>query len=102
MLAGSQADLVISDMAPNITGMRAVDQPGSMYLVELAVDLSQQVLRKGGGMVLKIFQGAGFQEMVRDLHHCYERVVIRKPAASRPRSRETYIVAQNFRGAGAD
>jgi len=102
MLAGRQVDLVISDMAPNITGMRAVDQPGSMYLVELAADLSCQVLRKGGGMLLKAFQGTGFQEMVRDLHHGYERVVIRKPAASRASSRETYIVAQNFQCAGVD
>ena len=98
LLAGRSVDLVISDMAPNITGVRAVDQPGSMYLVELAVELSIQVMHEGGGMLLKVFQGAGFQEVVRDLHQHYERVVIRKPDASRARSRETYIVAQNFRG----
>ncbi|MFQ5487979.1 MAG: 23S rRNA (uridine(2552)-2'-O)-methyltransferase RlmE [Gammaproteobacteria bacterium] len=96
-LAGRPVDLVISDMAPNISGMRAVDQPRSMYLVELAVDFSKEVLREGGGLVTKTFQGAGFQELVRDLHRSYEKVVTRKPQASRARSRETYIVARGFR-----
>jgi len=96
-LAGRPVDLVISDMAPNISGMRAVDQPRSMYLVELAADFSKEVLRGGGGLVTKALQGAGFQELVRDLHRSYDKVVTRKPLASRARSRESYIVARGFR-----
>ena len=96
-LAGRPVDLVISDMAPNISGMRAVDQPRSMYLVELAADFSKEVLREGGCLVTKAFQGAGFQELVRDLHRRYEKVATRKPQASRARSRETYILARGFR-----
>ena len=96
-LAGRPVDLVISDMAPNISGMRAVDQPRAMYLVELAVDFAKAVVRPGGALVAKVFQGAGFQELVRDLHRSHEKVVTRKPQASRARSRETYIVARGFR-----
>ncbi len=96
-LAGRPVDLVISDMAPNISGMRAVDQPRSMYLVELASDFSKEVLREGGCLVTKAFQGAGFQELVRDLHRSFEKVATRKPQASRARSRETYLLARGFR-----
>ena len=95
-LAGTGVDLVISDMAPNISGMRAVDQPRAMYLIELAVDFSLQVGRPGSALVAKAFQGAGFQELVRDLHQRYDKVVVRKPKASRPRSPEVYIVARGL------
>ena len=90
-------DLVISDMAPNMSGMNAVDQPRSMYLVELALDMARQVLRPGGGFVTKVFQGEGFDELMRDARSSFGKVLTRKPAASRPRSREVYLVARDFR-----
>lgn len=91
------ADLVISDMAPNISGMRAVDQPKAMYLVELALDLAQQILKPGGNFVAKVFHGEGFDEYMRLVKGSFERVVTRKPDASRPRSREVYIVAKGLK-----
>jgi 23S rRNA (uridine2552-2'-O)-methyltransferase len=90
-------DLVISDMAPNMSGMSAVDQPRSMYLVELALDLARQVLRPGGAFVCKLFQGEGFDELLRDARSSFGKVLTRKPAASRPRSREVYLVARDYR-----
>ncbi len=86
-------DLVMSDMAPNISGMGAVDQPRAMYLVELAVDFARQHLRAGGTFVAKVFQGEGFDALVQDLRRDFGRVAVRKPKASRPRSREVYLVA---------
>ncbi|MBN8430582.1 MULTISPECIES: 23S rRNA (uridine(2552)-2'-O)-methyltransferase RlmE [Microbulbifer] len=97
-LGEERADLVISDMAPNMSGVRAVDQPASMYLVELAVDMARQTLKPGGGFVAKVFQGEGFDELIRDLRSQYQTVVTRKPGASRPRSREVYVVARGFKG----
>ncbi|WGL16262.1 23S rRNA (uridine(2552)-2'-O)-methyltransferase RlmE [Microbulbifer bruguierae] len=97
-LGEERADLVISDMAPNMSGVRAVDQPASMYLVELAVDMGRQVLKPGGAFVAKVFQGEGFDELIRDLRGQYQTVVTRKPGASRPRSREVYVVARGFKG----
>jgi 23S rRNA (uridine2552-2'-O)-methyltransferase len=91
-------DLVISDMAPNMSGMSAVDQPRSMYLVELALDMARQVLRPGGAFVCKVFQGEGFDELLRDTRSAFGKVLTRKPAASRPRSREVYLVARDYRG----
>jgi 23S rRNA (uridine2552-2'-O)-methyltransferase len=91
-------DLVISDMAPNMSGMNAVDQPRSMYLVELALDLARQVLPKGGAFVCKVFQGEGFDDLLRDVRSSFGKVSSRKPAASRPRSREVYLVARDFKG----
>ncbi len=90
------ADLVMSDMAPNITGTKVVDQPRSMYLVELALDMARKVLRPGGNFICKVFQGAGFDEYVRDARNSFERVKVMKPKASRPGSREVYLVARNF------
>ncbi len=90
------ADLVMSDMAPNITGTKAVDQPRSMYLVELALDMARQVLRPGGSFVCKLFQGEGFDEFVKDARNSFERVRVFKPKASRAGSREVYLVARNF------
>ncbi|MEA2078733.1 MAG: 23S rRNA (uridine(2552)-2'-O)-methyltransferase RlmE [Pseudomonadota bacterium] len=94
VLEGQQVDLVMSDMAPNISGMDAVDQPRAMYLAELAVDYSEQVVRPGGVLLIKLFQGEGFDELVRGLRSHYQKVVIRKPGASRPRSREVYALAR--------
>ena len=90
-------DLVMSDMAPNITGTRAVDQPRSMYLVELALDLARRVLRPGGSFVCKLFQGEGFDAFVQDARRSFGKVRVMKPAASRKGSREVYLVARNYR-----
>jgi 23S rRNA (uridine2552-2'-O)-methyltransferase len=96
-LGGAQADLVISDMAPNITGVDAVDQASSMYLVELALDMARQVLKPKGNYVVKVFHGEGYDDYVKDVRTSFEKVVIRKPDASRPRSREVYVVAKGFK-----
>lgn len=90
------ADLVMSDMAPNITGTKSVDQPRSMYLVELALDMARRVLKPGGSFVCKVFQGEGFDEFVRDSRNSFGRVRVIKPKASRTGSREVYLVARNF------
>ena len=89
------ADLVLSDMAPNTSGIDAVDQPRAMYLAELALDLAGQVLKPGGSLLVKLFQGVGFDEFVRECRRRFGRVVTRKPKASRARSREVYLLAQN-------
>lgn len=90
------ADLVMSDIAPNITGTRVVDQPRSMYLVELALDLARRVLKPGGSFVCKVFQGAGIDEFVIDTRNSFKRVKVMKPKASRAGSREVYLVARNY------
>ena len=95
-LGGERADLVMSDMAPNISGTKAVDQPRSMHLAELALDLAQRVLAPGGSFVCKLFQGAGFDEFVRETRNSFERVRVIKPEASRSGSREVYLVARNL------
>jgi len=99
-LAGAPADLVISDMAPNLSGVNAVDQPRSIYLVELALDMARRVLVPGGGFVAKVFQGEGFDPLIRESRQAFSRVVTRKPGASRARSREVYVVARGFHGTG--
>ena len=98
VMDGERADLVISDMAPNMSGMDAIDQPKAMYLVELALDLAINVLRKNGSFVCKAFQGAGFQEWHETIRQNFSVVKSRKPKASRARSREVYIVAKGFLG----
>ncbi len=100
VLGGDRADLVISDMAPNMSGMRAVDQPKAMYLVELALDLACQILKPGGDFVAKVFHGEGFDELLHQVRGRFERVVTRKPDASRPRSREVYLVAKGLKSQG--
>ena len=92
------ADLVISDMAPNISGMGSVDMPRAYYLCELALDLAQQVLKPGGGLLVKLFQGEGFEAYNKALKTSFSKVVMRKPKASRPRSREVYALATGFLG----
>ena len=89
-------DLVMSDIAPNITGTRVVDQPRSMYLVELALDFARRVLKPGGSFVCKVFQGEGIDEFVIDTRNSFERVKVMKPKASRAGSREVYLVARNY------
>lgn len=96
-LVGNTAiDLVISDIAPNMSGMNAVDQPRAMYLAELALDFADKVLKPEGVFVTKIFQGVGFDEYVKLLRQHFKQVVTRKPDASRSRSREVYLVAKGF------
>ena len=92
-----RADLVISDMAPNISGNRAVDQPRSMYLAELALDVCKDLLRPGGDFVCKLFQGEGSDAFIAAARQRFERVRVMKPEASRPGSREVYLVARNYR-----
>jgi 23S rRNA (uridine2552-2'-O)-methyltransferase len=94
LLNGREIDLVMSDIAPNISGMDAVDQPRAMYLAELAVDFADRVLRPGGDLLVKLFQGEGFDTLLKDLRSRYARVCMRKPRASRPRSREVYALAR--------
>lgn len=94
---GEPVDLVISDMAPNMCGIRSVDSVAAMYLTELAFDLAKRVLRRDGNFVSKVFQGAGFDEFLTEVRKAFHKVTIRKPDASRSRSRETYIVAKGLR-----
>ncbi|MEA3638684.1 MAG: 23S rRNA (uridine(2552)-2'-O)-methyltransferase RlmE [Lamprobacter sp.] len=93
-IGDSGVDLVLSDMAPNLSGMPAVDQPRMMYLVELSVDFAVQYAKPGSSLVIKAFQGEGFDIALKDLKQHYQQVKIRKPSASRAASREVYLVAK--------
>lgn len=97
-MGGFKADLVISDMAPNMSGMADVDQPRAMYLVELALDMAVNTLDIGGCFVAKVFQGEGFDTLLAETRKHFSSVVTRKPDASRARSREVYWVAKGFKG----
>lgn len=92
-----RVDLVLSDMAPNMSGMKGVDQPAAIYLGELSLDLARQVLRPGGNLLIKAFQGEGFDELLAALREAFGKVQVRKPGASRDRSREVYLLARNYR-----
>lgn len=101
LLGDDRADLVLSDMAPNMSGVDQVDQARAMHLAELARDFAQEWLRPGGAFLVKLFHGVGFDDYVRDLRRRYDKVVVRKPAASRARSPEVYALATGLRpGAG--
>ena len=91
-------DLVISDMAPNMSGVRSADQPRAMYLCELALDLAGRVLAPGGDFLIKIFQGDGFDQYHKQVRQLFDKVQMRKPLSSRGRSREQYLLARGFRG----
>lgn len=97
LLNGQPVDLVLSDMAPNKTGMEEVDQPRAMYLSELALDFADKHLRVGGNFLIKLFQGVGFDEYVKEMRKRYDKVSIRKPDASRKRSPEVYALGQGKR-----
>lgn len=97
VLGNAPVDLVLSDMAPNMTGTREMDQPRALYLAELALDTAKTVLSKGGGFLVKVFQGEGFDAYHKDVRSSFSQVVIRKPKASRPRSNEVYILAKGFK-----
>lgn len=98
VLGDDRVDVVISDMAPNLSGVNTADQYSSLYLVELALDMARNVLQPGGSFCAKVFQGVGYDEYVKDVRSSFNKVIVRKPAASRPRSREVYLVATGFKG----
>jgi 23S rRNA (uridine2552-2'-O)-methyltransferase len=86
----------MSDMAPNISGMKAVDQPRAMYLAELALDFAQKSLKPGGDFLVKVFQGEGFDAYLAAVRKSFKKVLVRKPQASRSRSREVYLLARGY------
>ncbi|MDO6426825.1 23S rRNA (uridine(2552)-2'-O)-methyltransferase RlmE [Thalassotalea sp. 1_MG-2023] len=94
---GKNIDVVLSDMAANFTGNDAADSARSMYLVELALDMCNQVLKKNGAFVVKVFQGAGFDQFMQEVKQIFKVVKVRKPQSSRARSREVYLVATGFK-----
>ena len=96
VFGGRVVDVVLSDISPNMSGIREVDQPRGIYLTELAVEFAGRMLRPGGHFVTKIFQGEGFEGVVRLLRKDFRQVAIRKPSASRAESREIYLVAKGF------
>jgi 23S rRNA (uridine2552-2'-O)-methyltransferase len=95
-VGAEKVDLVLSDMAPNMAGIDAVDQPRSMYLAELALEFADRVLAPGGDLLVKLFQGAGFEDIIKNARSRYGRVVTKKPKASRTRSPEIYLLARQF------
>ncbi len=95
-LEGRAADLVISDMAPNMSGIRVVDQTAGVYICELCVQFAVDHLAAGGAMVMKLFQGEGIDALQRDIRRRFKRVLVRKPDASRSKSREMYLVAMDY------
>lgn len=97
MLNGQPVDLVLSDMAPNKSGVDAVDQPRMMHLAELAMEFADAHLKPGGAFLIKLFQGTGFDDYIRELRRRYDKVAIRKPDASRKRSPEVYALGQGKR-----
>ncbi len=97
-LGDRKPDLIISDIAPNISGIASADQASSMYLVELALDMARKVLKPKGNFVAKVFQGSGSDAYLKEVRTSFDKVSIRKPAASRSRSREVYLVAKGFKG----
>ncbi|MCM5705296.1 23S rRNA (uridine(2552)-2'-O)-methyltransferase RlmE [Larsenimonas salina] len=94
---GRPVNLVLSDMAPNMSGQAAIDQPQAMYLVELALDMATQVLSPGGNFLVKVFQGEGFDDYLQQMRSHFKKVMTRKPKASRARSREVYLLGREFR-----
>lgn len=97
LIDGAKVDLVLSDMAPNMSGVDSVDQARAMYLSELAVDFADKHLKKGGNFLIKLFMGEGFDVYMKDLKTRYTKVITRKPAASRRRSNEVYALATGKR-----
>ncbi len=96
LLQGRPVDLVLSDMAPNMSGMNEIDQPRAMYLCELAAAFAKETLCEGGQFLSKVFQGEGFDSFIKELRQDYQSVITRKPAASRNRSREVYVLGRSF------
>jgi 23S rRNA (uridine2552-2'-O)-methyltransferase len=97
-LNGAKPDLIMSDIAPNLSGIDSADQGTSIYLVELVLDMVRRVLKPKGNFVVKVFQGTGSDAYLKDVRSSFEKISVRKPKSSRPRSREVYVVARGFRG----
>lgn len=96
LIENHPVDLVMSDMAPNISGMKAVDQPRAMYLAELCLDLAKKVLKPDGDLLIKVFNGEGLDEFKKQLRNDFSKIIVRKPKASRARSRENYLLARGY------
>ena len=96
LIENHPVDLVMSDMAPNISGMKAVDQPRAMYLAELCLDLAKKVLKPDGDLLIKVFNGEGLDEFKKLLRNDFSKIIVRKPKASRARSRENYLLARGY------
>ena len=97
-LKGHSVDLVISDMAPNMSGVASIDQPAGLALAELALEMARTTLKPMGHLVIKLFHGAGTEALIKEARAAFQQVVMRKPEASRARSKEVYLVAKQFRG----
>lgn len=97
LLAGHRVDLVLSDMAPNITGVSVADQARAYHLAELALEFAEKWLKPGGAFLVKVFQGAGFEDYVRRMRASFQAVAVRKPDASRDRSREVYLLGRGLK-----
>ena len=97
MTDGAKVDVVLSDMAPNMSGQLSIDQPKSMYLAELAIEMAIKTLNPGGSFVVKVFQGDGFDVFVQNAKKAFKKVSVIKPKASRPRSKEVYLLASQLK-----
>jgi len=97
LLEGAPIHVVLSDMAPNLSGNKAIDQPSAMYLCELALETAENILVEGGDFLVKVFQGAGFEAYKKQVEASFAKVIIRKPKSSRPRSNEVYILGKGFK-----
>ncbi|MEN8261194.1 MAG: 23S rRNA (uridine(2552)-2'-O)-methyltransferase RlmE [Pseudomonadota bacterium] len=97
VLAGARIDVVLSDMAPNLSGNKAVDQPRSLFLAELALETARNVLDRGGAFLVKLFQGSGSEQFQKDVKQSFDKTFIRKPRASRARSCEVYLLGRGFK-----
>jgi len=97
LLKGAPIHVVLSDMAPNLSGNKAIDQPSAMYLCELALETAENILVEGGDFLVKVFQGAGFEAYKKQVEASFSKVIIRKPKSSRPRSNEVYILGKGFK-----
>lgn len=97
LLKGEKVDLILSDMAPNMSGTDIIDQPRAMYLAELALEFAKQVLRPEGDLLMKVFQGSGTEEFFKELKRMFTKVSFRKPKASRARSAEVYVLARGYK-----
>jgi len=97
LLEGAPIHVVLSDMAPNLSGNKAIDQPSAMYLCELALETAENILVEGGSFLVKVFQGAGFEAYQKQVEASFSKVIIRKPKSSRPRSNEVYILGKGFK-----
>lgn len=97
LIPNHSVDVLLSDMAPNMSGNRAIDNPRAMYLAEITLDFGQKVLKKGGTLLMKVFHGEGFDDLVKQVRKDFDKVSVRKPEASRARSKETYLLAIGYK-----